>query len=251
MKTILATILICLTLNVRAITPYYFQGYLPGGAPQTNLCIITPWPPNQPFYIYGTNVITGLIAQTNTPSATGFFTNMLYPGVYTVQFQNYQTVGFFVQIYDTTNQFSLGIYATNTPIVSQTYGAMFNVVTNWLGYWPATNTQAGIIAALQYAPATNTAAGVIAALQYTPATNTPAGIAAAQQYTSATNTQAGIWAALGYTPPTNGVPILIIGSTNLITFSQTNNAPLNTNAIVWVSVQISGMTNAWKLPLMQ
>ena len=72
-----------------------------------------------------------------------------------------------------------------------------------MGYTPPTNNNAGIVLALSFSPATNTFAGIAAALGYTPATNTSAGLVSALKFQPATNTLAGILAAMGYTPPTN------------------------------------------------
>lgn len=147
---------------------------------------------------------------TNT---TGFLSNNLEPITYTVTYSNAPNLGFFVTIADTTNYLPLTTYMTQTPVVSASYGSSFGFFTNQLGYWPATNSYAGIAAALQYSPATNTFAGIAAALQYVPATNTQAGIIAALQYVPATNTYAGVSAALGFYPATNsyGGLIYILG----------------------------------------
>lgn len=43
--------------------------------------------------------------------------------------------------------------------------------------------------------------------------------------------------------------LIISGTTNQLVFSSTNSAPANTNAVKWVSVQLVGDTNAYRLPL--
>ncbi len=66
---------------------------------------------------------------------------------------------------------------------------------------PATNTYAGISAALTFNPATNTYIGISNALGgFAPATNTYTGITNALKFGPATNTLAGIVSALGYGP---------------------------------------------------
>jgi hypothetical protein len=43
---------------------------------------------------------------------------------------------------------------------------------------------------------------------------------------------------------------LVLGNgTNQVTFAGTNSAPANTNAVKWLSVQVAGETNAYRLPL--
>ena len=202
-----------------AQTPFSHSGRLPWGAPNTNQCVITAWPPGQPFYIYGTNIVFGSYPQTNNPDANGFFTNQLYAGTYSVVYPAFPQFGFFVQIPDTTNQLPLAYYATNTPVTSATYGSMYGVVTNWLGFKPATNGAALSYSLLPWTPPTNTFPGLTYVLGYTPATNSNAGIVAALGYTPATNGFAAFTNALGYVPMTNSYAAV----TNALGFNAATN----------------------------
>ena len=233
----LFSILILLTCFAAQATPFYLVSLNPDQSPNTNQVIFTPYPPGKPFYIYGTNIVTGFNPITNTPNSGGFFSNSVLPLTFAVTYANSPASqpGYFVSITDSTNYLPLTTYITTLPVVAAAYGSSFGFITNQLGYWPATNGIAGMLAALGFQPATNslgcitnllggtpslaTFASIIAALGYTPptnnyssitnsvgfapATNTPSGIAAAQGFLSATNTPAGIVAALNFQPSTN------------------------------------------------
>ncbi len=109
----------------------------------------------------------------------------------------------------------------------------------------ATNTFAGITAALHYTPATNSYAGIAAALgNFFPATNTYAGISAALgNFFPATNTSAGIVAALGYGPTQLGGTNRWTGTNNLASLYNVVTAKVYTNTglgdlglnLVWIA----------------
>ena len=108
--------------------------------------------------------------------------NSLLPLTYTVTYANSPSSqpGYFVSITDTTNYLPLITYVTAVPVVSASFGTQFGLVTNWLGYWPATNTPAGIQAAVGFVIATNggfvSLGQITAGLGYTPPTNSIAGL---------------------------------------------------------------------------
>ena len=171
-KKILA--LICLSLvtcqlSLFAITPFYFKSFNADGTPQTNLVTMQAWPPAASWSVNGTNLIYGAGIITNTPDATGFFSNAVFANSYRFQIPALNTV-FYATILDTPNYLPLTVYITGAP-VSLAPLNNYQLVTNWLGFAPATNNAAGIISALQYAPATNGYTGISAALGFFPATN--------------------------------------------------------------------------------
>ena len=45
--------------------------------------------------------------------------------------------------------------------------------------------------------------------------------------------------------------IAVYSTTNHIKFGATNTAPVSTNAVVWVSVQVANDTNVYRMPLMK
>lgn len=64
------------------------------------------------------------------------------------------------------------------------------------------------------------------------------------------NTQLGYLANGGSSAMAWTVSALTLGSsTNQIVFTSTNNAPADTNAILWISVKISGDTNSYRIGL--
>ena len=197
-----------LCFAARALTPTYTSTLNPDGTAQTNLLTFTPYPPGQPFYVYGTNIIFGATTLTYAPNASGFVSNSLEPITYTVVYSNSPSVGFFVKVLDTTNYLPLTTYVTTLPVVSATYGSSFGFITNQLGYWPATNTVAGLLAALGFQPATNSFGCITNLLGGTPTINTFASVIAALGYTPPTNTYSAITNIIGI-PATNGAPIAI------------------------------------------
>jgi hypothetical protein len=124
------------------------------------------------------------------------------------------------------------------------------MVTNWLGFAPATNTAAGLIAALNFQPLTNnlasvtnllTSGAVVGALGFQPLTNnlpsvtnllTSTAVVGALGFQPATNSLAAITnlltataivGELGYTPATNGIlPDLVTNYTTGIGIAFTN-----------------------------
>lgn len=139
----------------QTLTPFYYQGYTLG-QPQTNPITFTPYynPSAQlsSVVIIGTNIYSDA-AFTFTPNATGFFQTNITANSYRVTIPALGVV-FVVNIPNTTATNSLGLYITNQPVVTGPIVG-FNIVTSLLGYWPATNTLAGVAAALGYIPGTN------------------------------------------------------------------------------------------------
>jgi hypothetical protein len=219
LRDFLATLLLCaFALNGRA-TPFFYQGYKSDGSFNTNQVGVTFFPTtDQPFTIYGTNIVYGGNILTISPNTSGYSSNWIFPGVYKFIITNLNAA-FIANIPDTTNFNALALYVTNVQSFSGVGLNSYGVMTNQLGFPPATNTTSGIETALGYVPATNNNAGILFALGYTPATNTYAGImnslgfAPATNsfiggtnqfgYMPATNTSAGVLFALGYTPATN------------------------------------------------
>jgi hypothetical protein len=154
MKTYLALLLVTLGLTVHAGTPFYYSALNSDGTAQTNPVTFQPWPPAvNGITVYGTNVVLGAYIITNTPNASGFFSNNLIANTYkfsipALSFSTYAVIP------DTTNYTHLGLYLTNSPVITGSVGG-FGLVTNYLGYTPPPNTYAGITAALTYVPATN------------------------------------------------------------------------------------------------
>ena len=257
---LLLLLLVILIPAALATTPFSYQFYNSDGTAQTNVMTMEAWPRStNAWTVYGTNIIWGSQIITLTPNASGYGTNHAYPNSYRIYVTNLNSL-FYVVIPDTTNQISLGSCLVSAPQVAGPIG-FFGMVTNWLGYWPSTNTYAGIAGALGFNPATNTTAGLISTLGYTPATNTAAGLISTLGYTPATNTfaaatnllafsptysgitnklgfgpatntSAGLIAALGYTPATNTYAAF----TNILGFVPATNAPQKLTATVAVIV---------------
>lgn len=220
--------------SARATTAFTYQFYNADGTAQTNAITMTAWPPStNTWTVYGTNIIYGGLNITLTPNSSGFGTNHAYPGAYRLYVSNLNS-GFYVTLPDTTNTVSLGTYLTSAPQTAGPIG-FFGMVTNWLGYSPATNTSAGLIATLGYTPLTNTYAAMTNAAGFRFATNTSAGLIAGLGYTPATNTYAaatnllsfipnyaGITNALGFRPATNAATMTNLSLSVLVPGSTTN-----------------------------
>jgi len=183
-------------------TPFYAQFFNADGSPQTNIITMQVWPPDDnAFTVDGTNIIFGDRIYTNTPNASGFWTNRLFANTYVVKIPSAGR-SFFVKLLDTQTYLPLAYYATNIANVNNPQN-MFSVVTGWLGYVPATNTSAMVIASLGYTPLTNTFAAITNAMHYAPLPNSFAAITNALSYFPLTNSFASITNALSYTPATN------------------------------------------------
>jgi hypothetical protein len=242
-----------LVCNAVATTPFSYQFYNSDGSAQTNAMTMTAWPPStNAWTVYGTNIIWGSQTITLATDTNGYGTNHAYPNTYRIFVTNLNS-GFFVSLPDTTNQIALGSCLTAAPQVAGPVG-FFGMVTNWLGFAPSTNSNAGIVAALGYTPATNTYTALTNILGYGPATNTSAGLIAALGFQPATNglaaltntlTSAAVVGVLGFQPATNSLAAL----TNLLTsaalvgelgFQPATNAATMTN--VSFSVIVPGST---------
>lgn len=171
MKILIILIALFAALNLTA-TPFYYIALNADGSPQTNIVTMQSWPPNgSGFTTYGTNIIFGNITYTNLPNASGFFSNWLYPGYYRVSIPALNS-GFYVNLLDSTNYASLAIYATNMA-PTQTGGSGFGIITNYLGYTPATNAPAtNTIAYVSAVSGITNASGNVTNLLVTMATNT-------------------------------------------------------------------------------
>ena len=183
-------------------TPFFIQGYSHDGAPQTNLIYMTQYPATSaPFTVYGTNIVYGANAIVISPNAGGYASNWSYPGPFKFYITNLN-VSFIANIPDTTNFQSLALYVTNLQSFSAAGLSSYGMVTNLLGFPPATNNPNGIIFALGYTPAnaanTNdfaraTPAGITNSLGFIPAN-------AANTNDFARATPAGVTNSLGFIP---------------------------------------------------
>lgn len=131
-------------------TPFYLQLLNATNGPMTGQVTIQGWPQSSWWSMYGTNAIyTGFII-TNTPNGSGFFSNWLYPGTYRVQIPTLNTI-FYVNIPDTTNYENLMMYGVAVP-ATETALNSYGLVTNLLGFGPATNSFPMLVAAMGYTP---------------------------------------------------------------------------------------------------
>jgi len=202
MKTILKALSVFLLAASASATPFYFYSLYSDGTPNTNRILMSAWPSARNITAYGTNIVYGGAVTTLTPDTNGYVTNWVLPNLYRFQITNVG-VAFLADIPDTTTNNSLALYVTNIARYTGDLTSNYQLVTNWLTFAPATNSNAGIVSALAYTPATNSNPGIVAALGYTPATNNNAGIVAALGFTPQTNTFAGVTNSLGYLPATN------------------------------------------------
>lgn len=224
--SILILLLILLLISLRpalCATPFSYQFYNSDGTAQTNPITMTAWPPaTNTWTVYGTNIVYGAQNITLTPNASGYGTNYAYPNTYRLFVSNLNS-GFFIALPDTTNQISLGSCLIAAPQTAGPLG-LYGMITNWLGYAPATNSNLGIRGALGYVPLTNTLAGITNVLGYIPLTNTYAAITNTAGFVPATNglaaltntlTDAALAGIHGYRPATNTVA----GFTNVLGFT--------------------------------
>lgn len=224
-----------------AVTPFTFQFNMGDGSANTNVALMTAWPPQQnTFTVVGTNIVYGGSNIVLNPNASGYGTNQAFAGSYRLNFTNLN-FSFFVTLADTTNQLPLSSYVTGAPVFYEPIN-YYTLVTNWLSFPPATNTFIGIISVIGYTPATNTPAGIIWSLGYTPATNSYPGITNSLGFAPPTNTYAGITNALGFGPPTN----TYAGFTNVVGFTfATNGGPISYSQLPYVPATntYNGLTN--------
>ncbi len=109
----------------------------------------------------------------------------------------------FAVIPDTTNFQTLALYLTNVPVSSGVGLNSYQLITTLLGFSPATNTAAKLLATLNFQPATNTATGILTPLSFQPATNSATGILTPLNFQPATNSAVGILTPLNFQPATN------------------------------------------------
>lgn len=177
MKKILAILFGLTMLSASAVTPFSFTFKMGDGTPNTNVALMTAWPvQNNTISVVGTNIVFGGSNITLLPDVTGNGTNQSYAGGYRVFFPNLN-FGFFVNIPDVTNQLPLANYTTGNPVTLEPVD-YYSIVSNWLKFGPATNTNPGIIAAIGFTPLSNTYVAILAAMGFTPQTNGYTGVPA-------------------------------------------------------------------------
>jgi hypothetical protein len=171
-KILLILLILSVFSHARALTSYYYSAQFPDGTPQTNYFTLQVWPPAaQGITIYGTNIIFGPYTFTNTPNASGFYSNSISPNTYKLQVPAINLAAF-VTIPDTTNYIALATYMTNSPIVSGGIGG-YAFVTNYLGYVPATNNPGtNTIVFVSAVSGITNASGYVTNLSVTLTTNT-------------------------------------------------------------------------------
>ena len=203
MKKLLSIILLLLCARGEAqlqLTPVIYQGYTSGGLPQTNTMNFQSWPPGQPFYVVGTNIVSGFTNLYITPNSSGYFSNNFPPIMYGVTISNSTTQGFFINVPYTTNATSMSLCVTNTINVTQIFGSYYNLITNWLGFNPISSNLLSVVNAMGYTPCGSNYNSVSNALGYGPATNTQSGLISTLLYTPAGSNYASIVGALGFSP---------------------------------------------------
>lgn len=202
-RVLLFALISHLTPLTCSATPFFVQLFQSDGTPSTSPIGVSTWPPSDsPFVTYGTNIIYGGNIVTIAPNNNGYASNWLYPGVYRFYLTNLNAA-FVAVIPDTTNFLSVANYTTNLPGFAGSGLNSYGIVTNWLGFAPATNSFAGSTNALGYMPATNSNAGIVFAIGFTPATNNYNGITNSLGFAPATNNFIGLTNALGFAPATN------------------------------------------------
>lgn len=152
--TYLALLFLLIARAGSALTPFYYRGYNSDGTAQTNNVVLAAYPPAvNGITVLGTNIIFGSYAITNTPNASGYFSNNIFGGTYrlTIPALSFST---FAVIPETTNFTALATCLTNAPVINAVGG--YAIITNMLGYAPAIGTYAGITNSLGFGPATNT-----------------------------------------------------------------------------------------------
>ncbi len=240
-------ILIFIFLLIRpalALTPFSYQFYNSDGTAQTNAITMEAWPRStNGWTVYGTNIIWGSQSITLAPGTNGYGTNAgAFPNTYRLWLSNLNS-GFYISLPDnSTQQVSLGSCVVSAPQTAGPIG-LFGMVTNWLGYMPATNNAAGIKWALGYTPATNSYVGLTNAAGFVFATNGIAAITNTLGYNPQNATFAALTNTLGFKPATNGIAAI----TNTLgynpqnaTFAALTNTmgymPLATNVVLAESV---------------
>lgn len=239
----LASLLLCAFALTARATPFYFQGFNSVSNAITSQIGVTFWPPtDRPWTVYGTNIIYGGNILTITPNSSGFSSNWMFPGTYQFIDTNLNAA-FIATIPDTTNYQSLALYVINQPVFSGISMNSYQLLTNLLGFAPASNSLSGITSALGYTPPTNSYSGLTNALGLAPATNNTSGITFALGYIPPTNTFSGLTNALGYTPPTNSYS----GLTNALGLAPATNSTLGIEAALGYTPPTNtyaGITNA-------
>lgn len=173
MKKLISLLMLC-ALPAFGITPFTFSANNSDGSPQTNPVLMRAFPPNiNGVTVYGTNIIFGANYLTNTPNASGFWSNSVLPNLYQFYVPNLGQY-FYANILDTTNCYSLATYLTNAAYVSATFP----------GYIPA--TYAGVSNAVGFVLATNGGALAYSQLPFTPPTNSFGSQANAKFFTNGT-----------------------------------------------------------------
>lgn len=191
------------TVDCGLTTPFFIQSFQSDGTAQTNPMYMSQYPATSaPFSIYGTNIIWGGFVLKVTNNVNGYGSNWIFPGTYRCVISNLN-VSFIVNIPDTTNFNTLALYVQNLPSFAAPSLSTYGVITNQLGFPPATNSPIGILFALNFQPATNGGPLAYSQLPFTPPTNSYSGLTNVLGFPPATNNNAGMVFALGFAPATN------------------------------------------------
>lgn len=166
-SAILALVLLLRACEYAPATPFVQTFYNSDGTPQTNAITMVAYPAQNTWIVVGTNLYYGGSNLTLQPTTNGYVSNAVSPGGYRLTFAN-TTLPLYVNILNTTNVLPLSTYVTNAPVIAGSYLSAYGVLTNMLGYAPATNTALGVKAALGYTPPTNSLASLTNAFGFLP-----------------------------------------------------------------------------------
>lgn len=211
-----------LCFAAQALTTFTYISRFNDGTTNMNPFVLSAYPPASPFTTDGTNTFFGAMPETNTPTASGWLTNSISAGLYTLTYPAFPQYGVFVNVANTTATNNLSLYYTNVPVVPTFAGYILNSyagVSNAVGFVIATNGGAISYTQLPFTPPTNTMAG----LNYVyglPPTSVPA---------------------------TNTDPRITLAVTNLSSVGVAASAPgwLTTNGFtVWLSLKTNGVPGA-------
>jgi hypothetical protein len=230
------------------LTGFTAQMVNPDGSPQTNQVLFYPWPlPTFQFFVVGTNVVNGNYIVTNTPNASGYFTNQLLPGQYVGKIPAMgNTAWFYAQVPAVAPgaaQLSLSSFVSNAPAI-YINASNYSYLTNLFGGPLVTNSYFGIISAMGMIPQianpalTNLSKGLTFSLTNSGIIESFDGLGEFTQSNTATHQ----WLSIsnctliydGYVQPTNFV----------FAFDQTNSAFIaQTNAELFATTNHLAVTN--------
>ena len=159
--------------------------------------------------------------------------------------------GFFTSINSATVNAATALNAATATVTNGISSGTLNT-----GSAVVTNT----ITATTVGATTVTASGVINAPVINAATSLNAAAANVTNTLTATTLSVPGTAYVSVEVATNSITtasalvtgvLTLSGLTNYIVFGQTNVAPAKTNAVAWISVRVAGLTNGFRIPLMQ